>query len=744
MLKTGMIIAERYEIVGKIGTAGMADVYKAMDHKLNRFVAVKVLKPEFREDTTFIRKFRSEAQAAAGLTHPNIVNVFDVGDDGGVYYIVMELIEGITLKEYISKKGKLSIKEATSIAIQVSMGLEAAHSHGIVHRDVKPQNIIISTDGKVKVTDFGIARAASSNTISSNVMGSVHYSSPEQVRGGYSDEKSDIYSLGITLYEMVTGRVPFDGDTTVAIAIKHLQEEMVPPSVYTPDLPYSLEQIILKCTQKSVDRRYSRMEDVIADLKHSLIDPQGDFVKLATVDNDAKTVVISEEELGEIKNTPKQSLKQEIEALEKEQYDDNDYDDAEDDYQPKSSHKSEKKKKHGSGRALTIAALIGGAVLLIVLVIVLGHAAGLFGTGGKTNDTQKEQTEDTSGTTMAIVPDLVGKTEEEAKTLANDAHLGVQMAGEEASDQEKGKISRQETAAGTQVAENTTVKYWVSTGTAQVTIPDLDGRTGIDAQQTLEDLGLQVTVQKEYSDTDDNGYALVDPGYVYNVEPAAGTSVQGGSSVTLTVSRGVDYGDNAEVPSVVGMTKDDALTTLGKFIDIQITEQQSTEAAGTVIAQDPEAYTAADPDQPVYITISSGDKAPAADSTASADSASAADSTASSESTASDSTAATDSTVSADSTTSTADNANTGWKCTQTLDTPSGYNGGAIRLELIQDVNGEPKASTIINGQNVSFPYQLDISGAEGVTSGTIYLYEQVNGDYQQLGTYTVTFKKAE
>ena len=265
MLKTGMIIAERYEIVGKIGTGGMADVYKAMDHKLNRFVAVKVLKPEFREDTTFIKKFRSEAQAAAGLTHPNIVNVFDVGDDGGVYYIVMELIEGITLKEYISKKGKLSIKEATSIAIQVSMGLEAAHSHGIVHRDVKPQNIIISTDGKVKVTDFGIARAASSNTISSNVMGSVHYSSPEQVRGGYSDEKSDIYSLGITLYEMVTGRVPFDGDTTVAIAIKHLQEEMVPPSVYTPDLPYSLEQIILKCTQKSVDRRYSRMEDVIAD-----------------------------------------------------------------------------------------------------------------------------------------------------------------------------------------------------------------------------------------------------------------------------------------------------------------------------------------------------------------------------------------------------------------------------------------------------------------------------------------------
>ncbi|HBR78459.1 MAG TPA: serine/threonine protein kinase, partial [Lachnospiraceae bacterium] len=226
MLKEGVILGERYEIISRIGSGGMADVYKAKDHKLNRMVAVKVLKPEFREDKTFIRKFRTEAQAAAGLSHPNIVNVYDVGEDRGVYYIVMELVEGITLKDYIDRKGKLSVKEATSIAIQVSLGLEAAHNRNIVHRDVKPQNIIISTDGKVKLSDFGIAKATSSNTISSNVMGSVHYSSPEQVRGGYSDYKSDIYSLGITMYEMVTGRVPFDGDTTVAIAIKHLQEEI--------------------------------------------------------------------------------------------------------------------------------------------------------------------------------------------------------------------------------------------------------------------------------------------------------------------------------------------------------------------------------------------------------------------------------------------------------------------------------------------------------------------------------------
>ena len=393
MLKTGMIIAERYEILGKIGTGGMADVYKAKDHKLNRFVAVKVLKPEFREDTTFIRKFKSEAQAAAVLTHPNIVNVFDVGDDNGVYYIVMELIEGITLKEYISKKGKLSVKEATSIAIQVSMGLEAAHSHGIVHRDVKPQNIIISMDGKVKVTDFGIARAASSNTISSNVMGSVHYSSPEQVRGGYSDEKSDIYSLGITMYEMVTGKVPFDGDTTVAIAIKHLQEEIVPPSIYTPELPHSLEQIILKCTQKSVDRRYQNMEDVIADLKHSLIDPQGDFVTLTSVDNEAKTVVISDKELGEIKHMPKQIAKSEPEALE-EEINETDYDDEpEVKKHRKKSDKPEKKKK-GGGHGLTIVMLLMGVVILIAIILVAGKASGLIGSN---NDTDKKtEASDTS------------------------------------------------------------------------------------------------------------------------------------------------------------------------------------------------------------------------------------------------------------------------------------------------------------------------------------------------------------
>ena len=736
MLKTGTIIAERYEILGKIGTGGMADVYKAKDHKLNRFVAVKVLKPEFREDTTFIRKFRSEAQAAAGLTHPNIVNVFDVGDDGGVYYIVMELIEGITLKEYIAKKGKLSIKEATSIAIQVSMGLEAAHNHGIVHRDVKPQNIIISTDGKVKVTDFGIARAASSNTISSNVMGSVHYSSPEQVRGGYSDEKSDIYSLGITLYEMVTGRVPFDGDTTVAIAIKHLQEEMVPPSVYTENLPYSLEQIILKCTQKSVGRRYEKMEDVIADLKHSLIDPQGNFVTLSSVDNEAKTVVISDEELGEIKSTPRtSSQKPEVDDLEEEIYD-TDYDQDEDDYEEAPKRKKSARKKKGPNTAVTIVALLAGAVVLVGAIFAIGKASGIIGSDG-TENTQKTEQETASADQdgMVAVPNLVGKTEDEAAALLEEEKLGKQMIGEENSAQEKGRISSQDIPAGTKVEQYTTIKYHISKGQQEITIPELSGQTGVDAQQTLEDLGLTVTVQKEYSEADDSGWPLVEPGYVMSVSPEAGTSMKSGDSVTLTVSRGLDHGDTAQIPNVVGMTKNEALTALGKWVDIQVTEQQSAEVpAGQVISQDPSAVSEdddtayGDPDETMSIVVSSGDQAPS-DTTAADTTTDTTTDTAAADNTAQQNTAAANGEV---------------WKCTQTLNTPNGYQGGAIRLELIQEANGETTSTKVVDGEAITFPYTLDITGVPGVSEGTLYVSELINGNFQQLGSYPLTFKKAE
>ena len=282
MLRKGMFLADRYEILEQIGNGGMSDVYKAKCHKLNRYVAIKVLKPEFSQDTSFVSKFRVEAQSAAGLSPPNVVNVYDVGEENGIHYIVMELVEGITLKKYIEKRGKLPYKEAVSIAIQVANGMEAAHKHHIVHRDIKPQNIIISKEGKVKVTDFGIAKAATSSTINSSAaMGSVHYMSPEQARGGYSDERSDIYSFGITLYEMLTGKVPFDGDTTVAVAVQHIQDAIPAPSEIAEDVPLSVDKIVLKCTQKKTERRYQTVSDLIADLKKSLVMPEEDFVKIA-------------------------------------------------------------------------------------------------------------------------------------------------------------------------------------------------------------------------------------------------------------------------------------------------------------------------------------------------------------------------------------------------------------------------------------------------------------------------------
>lgn len=293
MIKLGMLIGDRYEIIEKIGTGGMSDVYKAKDQKLNRFVAVKILKHEFSENRNFVSKFRVEAQAAAGLMHPNIVNVYDVGEEENIHYIVMELVEGITLKKYIEKKVRLSTKEAISIAIQVAMGIEAAHNNHIIHRDIKPQNIMISKEGKVKVTDFGIAKAATSNTITSNVMGSVHYTSPEQARGGFSDEKSDIYSMGITLFEMLTGRVPFNGDTTVSIAIKHIQDTMPMLRDFVPEIPVSVENIVLKCTQKSPDRRYQSMSDMIKDLKHSLMNPDEVIAQIDNSDDAGKTRVVA-------------------------------------------------------------------------------------------------------------------------------------------------------------------------------------------------------------------------------------------------------------------------------------------------------------------------------------------------------------------------------------------------------------------------------------------------------------------
>lgn len=384
MIKIGMIIGDRYEILEKIGTGGMSDVYKAKDHKLNRFVAVKVLKQEFSENANFVSKFRIEAQAAAGLMHPNVVNVYDVGEEDGIYYIVMELVEGITLKKYIEKKARLSVREAISIAIQISMGIEAAHNNHIIHRDIKPQNVIISKEGKVKVTDFGIAKAATSNTITSNVMGSVHYTSPEQARGGYSDEKSDIYSLGITLFEMLTGRVPFNGETTVAIAIKHIQEELPSPREFVSEIPVSVEQIVFKCCQKSPDRRYQSMGELIVDLKKSLMNPDEDFVKVVDPDEEGATKAVSDREMVSIKkqyrdresmedamhlrrerDVKKEAARHSANRHYVEEPEDYDTDD-EDDYDPKME------------KLTTILAVVAAILIGAIILFLVGKTLGVF------------------------------------------------------------------------------------------------------------------------------------------------------------------------------------------------------------------------------------------------------------------------------------------------------------------------------------------------------------------------------
>ena len=353
MIKEGVFLGKRYEILGRIGSGGMADVYKGKDHKLNRFVAIKVLKSDYRSDETFIKKFLSEAQAAAGLMHPNVVNVYDVGQDRGLYYMVMELVEGITLKDYIEKKGKLSAKETISIAIQMVTGIQAAHNCHIIHRDIKPQNIIISKEGKVKVTDFGIARATTSTqTISTSVMGSVHYTSPEQARGGIVDEKSDLYTAGITMYEMITGHVPFDGDSTVTVALKHLQEEIKSPAEEVPDIPYSLECIIMKCTQKNPAMRYQSCDELLQDLKHSLVDPEGDFVVLGGRRRSDRTVVMSPEEVERLQRERGYDEDDEYDEDyddEDDEYDD-DYDDEDDEYDDDYDDEDDERDRRSSGR----------------------------------------------------------------------------------------------------------------------------------------------------------------------------------------------------------------------------------------------------------------------------------------------------------------------------------------------------------------------------------------------------------
>ena len=576
MIKEGVFLGKRYEILGRVGSGGMADVYKGKDHKLNRYVAIKVLKSDYRSDQVFIQKFLSEAQAAAGLMHPNVVNVYDVGQDRGLYYMVMELVEGITLKDYIQKKGKLSAKETISISIQMVTGIQAAHNRHIIHRDIKPQNIIISKEGKVKVTDFGISRATTSTqTISASVMGSVHYTSPEQARGGRVDEKSDIYSAGITMYEMITGHVPFDGDSTVSVALKHLQEEIVSPSKEVPGIPYSLECIIMKCTQKNPERRYHDCESLLLDLKRSLVDPDGDFVITGSVaaaapDSD-RTVVMSTEELEQLQNQRYDDEDDEYDDdYDEDEYDDEDEED-DDDYQEE--RRKKKDVNPDTKKIMRILLIVAGVIVALLVIFLVGNAVGVFSGPGITATTEKQ----------VDVPDVRGMTEDEARDELNDKNLGMRVSGREASDEyDKGEIISQDPGEGEKVDEHTTIEVVVSTGpeTKMVQVPNVVDAKEADAEKEIEDAGL--IVKKEFEASDD-----VDAGRVISVSPDAGTEVEEGSEVTIVVSTGPET-KMVAVPKLVGRQAADAeaaLTSAG--LVGSVTEQYSDEPAGQVISQSP-------------------------------------------------------------------------------------------------------------------------------------------------------------
>lgn len=552
MIKPGMLISDRYEIIEKVGSGGMADVYKAKCHRLNRFVAIKVLKQEFSNDRSFVNKFRGEAQSAAGLSHPNIVNVYDVGDEDGLYYIVMELVEGITLKKFIERKGKLEVKEAIGISIQIAQGMEAAHANHIIHRDIKPQNIIISKEGKVKVTDFGIAKATTSNTITSNAMGSVHYLSPEQARGGYSDEKSDIYSLGVTMYEMLSGQVPFAGENNVSVALAHIQGEAKPLHEVNPDTPHGVDMIVQKCMQKKPERRYLTASELITDLKKAISNPNGDFVKLvAPIVSDSPTISLTDDDLRNIKSSAGISNmdtdygRKPVTQVEENTDDDDDIDSVD-------------------PRVTKLLIGFGIPVVLIIIILVVWLVTKLVSSVGAPAPSGPIATEsvDPFNTTESPAPSVnpedefvtmisvTGQSEEDAKTalLAISSEFEITVVNGESSEYKAGEVIEQTPSADSKIAKNSKIVLTVKAAAQEFTLQDYKGWSYAEVEKALQALNLKVSKSEVY----DNNVA---EGKVIATIPAAGSSVAEGEEIVVNVSKGAE---TCTVPNLIGKLEKEA------------------------------------------------------------------------------------------------------------------------------------------------------------------------------------------
>lgn len=638
MLIPGSYLINRYEIIMKIGSGGMADVYKAKDHVLNRLVAIKVLKQEYSTDATFVKKFRVEAQSAAGLSHPNIVNVYDVGEDDGVYFIVMELVQGITLKNYIDMKGKLDIREALNISVQIASGLSAAHENRIIHRDIKPQNIIMSRDGKVKVTDFGIAKVADSTTVTTTAAGTVHYISPEQARGGYSDERSDIYSLGITMYEMVTGRVPFEGETNVAVALMHIQSEITPPRQLEPSIPVSFEKIILKCTQKKPERRYASARELIADLRKVLTHPDGEYVVIPGAIPQGRTIVMNDNDIDSLKaaslrknfgTKPEETYVEEPEEGEEEKpvqkpvqkkrpVKKKDIEEDNDDFDKDEEDDDDEEVNPALSKVMMALGIGGFIILAVIIFFIIGHAAGFFGGSGslfdhKNKDTSTESisTESVSDTSSytstagerVTVPDLSKRTEDEAKAALKKLRLGVNVQTGTSDDVPEGQVYDQSPAAGTKVDVHTQVTINISSGKEKFSLDDVTGMQYQQAQAQLENDGLVVSLEFDYSDS-------VGSDMVISTSPEAGSQVVKGDTITITASKGKET-KTTIVPNLLGHNIDDAIQMIkdaGLTYNGKSSDYSDSYSENQVMDQSISAGKTVDEGTTISLTVSLGSR----------------------------------------------------------------------------------------------------------------------------------------
>lgn len=578
MLELGTMLSVRYEVLKRVGSGGMADVYMAKDHKLNRNVAVKVLKSEYVEDEKFLKKFETEAQAVARLSHPNIVNIYDVGMEDGINYIVMELAEGITLKEYIRKKGYLSPKETVEISTQIASAISHAHKNHIIHRDIKPQNILVSDTGIIKVTDFGIAKATSSNTVTSTAtaMGSVHYISPEQAKGRFCDEKSDIYSLGITMYEMVTGHVPFDHENGVTIALMHLQNEITPPSQIRDGIPDSLEKIILKCTMKKPEERYQTADDLIADLRLVFEDTSGGYVGVVPAIDDSPTIMIDQNELTQRINTPKKDQKiQQEEPLKDEEQ--NAYLDEDDEEESGMNSKIEK--------LVIVLAAVVGAIILISIIVFVVKSSGVFKSGKSTTTTSIGTTAGSNDTESKkyTVDNYIGMSLSAAREKI-DGKFKIKVEEEYSADYAKGLVIRQDPESDTELEEGKTLTLVVSKGTRtedKVSVPEVVGKMESSAKSELEAAGLKVSVKTKYS-TD------VAKGKVISQSPGSGNQVTKNSTVVITVSQGEKPETMVRVPNLRYFTESEARSELKNsnlVLGSVLTEYSDSVEKGLVIRQ---------------------------------------------------------------------------------------------------------------------------------------------------------------